>query len=106
MKINDALNTSWYKEDGKRSYGSKVLRMKLTKDDNSYDYSHDQVDKKQTTKQTVTRFTVESRGSFHKAILATIDLNYLQLILRLPAVIFPSVQQNNFKTIAHVKIIV
>ena len=40
-----------------------------------------------------------SRGSFHKAILATIDLSYLRLILRLPALIFTSVPRNNFKTI-------
>ena len=47
-----------------------------------------------------------SRGSFHKAIVATIDLNYLRLILRLPALIFTSVPRNNFKTIinpAHVE---
>ena len=30
-------------------------------------------------------------GSFHKVILATIDLSYLRLILRLPALIFTSV---------------
>ena len=45
-------------------------------------------------------------GSFHKAILATIDLSYLQLILRLLALIFTSAPQNIFKTIvipAHVK---
>ena len=29
-----------------------------------------------------------SWGSFHKAILATVDLNYLRLILQLPALIF------------------
>ena len=40
-------------------------------------------------------------GSFHKAILATIDLSYLRLILRLPALIFTSVPQNNFKTIVN-----
>ena len=40
-----------------------------------------------------------SRESFHKAILATVDLSYLRLILRLPALIFTSVPQNNFKTI-------
>ena len=27
-------------------------------------------------------------GSFHKAIIATVDLRYLQLILQLPALIF------------------
>ena len=45
-------------------------------------------------------------GSFHNAILATVDLSYLRLILRLPALIFISVPRNNFKTIvkpAHVK---
>ena len=35
-------------------------------------------------------------GSFHKAILATIDLSYLRLILRLLALIFTSVPRNNF----------
>ena len=35
-------------------------------------------------------------GSFHKAILPTIDLSYL----RLPALIFTSVPRNNFKTIS------
>ena len=30
----------------------------------------------------------QSRGSFHKAILATIDLSYLWLILQLPVLIF------------------
>ena len=42
------------------------------------------------------------RGSFHKAILDTVDLSYL----RLPALIFTSVPRNNFKTIvkpAHVE---
>ena len=39
------------------------------------------------------------RGSFHKAILATIDLTYLRLILQLPALIFNSIPRNNFKTI-------
>ena len=46
------------------------------------------------------------RGSFHKAILATIDLSYLRLIIRLPALIFTSVPRNDFKTIvnpAHVE---
>ena len=38
-----------------------------------------------------------TRGSFHKAILATIDLSYLQL----PALIFTSVPRNNFKTIVN-----
>ena len=33
-------------------------------------------------------FILLSRGSFHKAILATVDLSYLLLILRLPALIF------------------
>ena len=42
-----------------------------------------------------------SWASFHKAILATIDLSYLQLILRLPALIFTSVPRNNFKTIVY-----
>ena len=32
-----------------------------------------------------------AKGSFHKAILATIDLTYLRLILRLPALIFTSI---------------
>ena len=48
-----------------------------------------------------------SWGSFHKAILATVDLSYLRLILRLPALILTSVARNNFKTIvnpAHVKL--
>ena len=31
---------------------------------------------------------LESCESFHKAILATVDLSYLRLILRLPALIF------------------
>ena len=46
------------------------------------------------------------RVSFHKAILATIDLSYLRLILRLPALIFTSVSRNKCKTIvnpAHVE---
>ena len=38
---------------------------------------------------------------FHKAILPTIYLSYLRLILRLPALIFTSVQRNNFKTIVN-----
>ena len=38
-------------------------------------------------------------GSFHKAILATVDLSYLRLILRLSALIFTSVPRNNFKMI-------
>ena len=45
-------------------------------------------------------------GSFQKAIFATIDLTYLWLILRLPALIFTSVPQNKRKTIvnpAHVQ---
>ena len=45
-------------------------------------------------------------GSFHKAILATTDLSYLRLILRLLALIFTSVPRNNFKMIvdpAHVE---
>ena len=45
-------------------------------------------------------------GSFHIAILVTIDLNYLRLILRLPALIFTSISLNNFKAIvnpAHVE---
>ena len=49
---------------------------------------------------------VSNWGSFHKAILATIDLSYLRLILRLPALIFTSVPRNNFKMIVnptHVK---
>ena len=58
-----------------------------------------------------TRFVIlyslnKSRGSFHKAILATIDLTYLRLILQLPALIFTSAPRNNFKTIVnptHVK---
>ena len=37
--------------------------------------------------------------SFHKAILATIDLSYLRLILRLLALIFTSIPWNNFKMI-------
>ena len=44
---------------------------------------------------------IMSRGSFHKAILATIDLSYLWLILWLPALIFTSVPRNNFKTIVN-----
>ena len=40
---------------------------------------------------------IEFRGSFHKAILATIDLSYLRLILRL----FTSAPRNNFKTIVN-----
>ena len=42
-----------------------------------------------------------TRGSFHKANLATIDLSYLRLIVRLPALIFTSVLLNNFKTIVN-----
>ena len=45
-------------------------------------------------------------GSFHKAILATINLSYLWLILRLAALILISVPRSNFKTIikpAHVE---
>ena len=45
-------------------------------------------------------------GSFHKPILATINLSYLWLILRLPALIVTSVPRNNFKIIvnpAHVE---
>ena len=44
---------------------------------------------------------IMSRGSFHKAILATIDLSYLWLILWLPALIFTSFPRNNFKTIVN-----
>ena len=50
--------------------------------------------------------SLESRGSFHKTILATIDVAYLRLILRLLALIFTRVPRNNFKTIvnpAHVE---
>ena len=36
-------------------------------------------------------------GVFHKAILVTIDLSYLRLIVRLPALL--SVPRNNFKMI-------
>ena len=34
------------------------------------------------------------RGSFHKAILATVDLSYSRLILRLPALIFKRKQRS------------
>ena len=50
-----------------------------------------------------------TRGSLHRAILATLDLSYLLLTLRLPALIFTSVPRANFKTIvnpAHVENIV
>ena len=43
----------------------------------------------------------KTRGSFHKANLATIDLSYLRLILWLPALIFTRVPRNNFKTIVN-----
>ena len=39
----------------------------------------------------------QTRGSFQKAILATVDLSYLRLILRLSALIFTSVQRNNLR---------
>ena len=41
---------------------------------------------------------LRSRGSFHKAVLATVDLRYLRLILRLPTLIFTSVPRNNLFT--------
>ena len=41
-------------------------------------------------------------GSFHKAILATVDLSYLRLILWLPALIFTSILWNNYKTIVKI----
>ena len=40
---------------------------------------------------------IMSRGSFHKAILATIDLSYLWLILWLPALIFTSVPRSDVR---------
>ena len=42
-----------------------------------------------------------TRVSFHKANLATVDLSYLRLIIRLPALIFTSVPRNNFNTIVN-----
>ena len=59
-----------------------------------------------TTDDYMKYLSTQVRGSFHKAILATVNLSYLWLILRLPALIFTSVQRNNFKTIinpAHVE---
>ena len=44
---------------------------------------------------------MDTWGLFHKVILATIDLSYLRLILQLPALIFTSFPQNNFKTIVN-----
>ena len=69
---------------------------------------HHPTDRIAHTTAFVTPVRDDDKGSFHKAILATIDLNYLRLILRLSALIFTSVPRNNFMTIvspAHVEIV-
>ena len=42
-----------------------------------------------------------NRWSFHKVNLATIDLSYLRLMLRLPTLIFTNVPRSNFKTLVN-----
>ena len=44
---------------------------------------------------------IHSRGSFHKAILATVDLSYLRLVIRCQPLYLQAFHETNFKTIVN-----